>query len=113
MGLIFLISDLTEETKAWQILTQLTLPLSWAAELKRCVEADYQRVCRGWCLEELAFWKELLGQMKQWLGAETVMPVKWIAARLQTGGTGICASPFVSPTHGGLEKANDYDNIKN
>ena len=33
-------------------------------------DADYKRVRRGWCLGDEAFKKELLGQMKEQLGAE-------------------------------------------
>jgi hypothetical protein len=116
--------------------------LAVAVEARRAEArgADYQRVRRGWCLGGEAFRKELLGQMKQRLGAEhyeaerqemavasaegmvqaelkrrrwgeeelgrrakgdavkvalavrlraeTVMPVKWIAARLQMGAPG-------------------------
>jgi REP element-mobilizing transposase RayT len=41
-------------------------------EARRAEEsgADYKRVRRGWCLGEEAFRKELLGQMKERLGAE-------------------------------------------
>jgi hypothetical protein len=41
-------------------------------EARRAEEtgADYQRVRRGWCLGDKAFRQELLGQMKDRLGAE-------------------------------------------
>ena len=46
--------------------------LEAALEERRAEEtgADYKRVRRGWCLGDEAFRKELLGQMKERLGAE-------------------------------------------
>jgi len=46
--------------------------LEAALEERRVAETgtDYQRVRRGWCLESESFRKELLGQMKERLGAE-------------------------------------------
>ncbi len=46
--------------------------LEAALEGRRAEEtgADYKRVRRGWCLGDEAFRKELLGQMKERLGAE-------------------------------------------
>lgn len=46
--------------------------LERALEERRAAEtgADYKKVRRGWCLGSKAFRKELLGQMKEQLGAE-------------------------------------------
>jgi hypothetical protein len=64
-----------------RLLGEYRLPQDSAAgrrELERALEerraaeagADYQKVRRGWCLGRESFRKELLGQMKERMGAE-------------------------------------------
>ena len=64
-----------------RLLGEYRIPKDGAAgrrELERALEqrrtgeagADYQKLRRGWCLGAESFRKELLGQMKQQMGAE-------------------------------------------